>query len=191
MPDVTVEQQAADVAQAIAWLRNHAAENGIDAKRMVLMGHSAGAHLVALAGTDPFYLAAAGLDLSALRGVVAIDGACYDVPAQIATGGTFMHDTYLQAFGSDPARQRRLSPVFQAAAPNAPAFLLLHVARPDGVAQAKELADALAAAGTPVERQGFPGTGLRGHMEINRSLGVPSYPATAVLDAWLARVFGS
>lgn len=190
VPEATVEQQAADVALAVAWLRNHAAENGLDPKRIVLMGHSAGAHLVALVGTDPTYLAAAGLSLSALSGVVAIDGACYDVPAQIATGVTFMHDTYVQAFGSNPARQHRLSPVFQAAAPNAPAFLLLHVARSDGVAQAKELADALAAAGTPVEREGFSGTGLRGHMEINRSIGDPAYPATPVLDTWLARLFG-
>jgi len=68
VPDATVEQQAADVALAVAWLRNHAAENGIDPKRIVLMGHSAGAHLVALVGTDPTYLAAAGLSLSALSG---------------------------------------------------------------------------------------------------------------------------
>lgn len=191
VPGATVEQQAADVALAVAWLRNHAADHGIDPRRIVLMGHSAGAHLVALVGTDPTYLAGAGLSLSALSGIVAIDGACYDVPTQIATGGNVMHDTYVQAFGSEPARQRRLSPVFQAAAPNAPAFLLLHVSRADGVAQAKELADALTAAGTPVERQGFSGTGLRGHMEINRSLGDPAYPATGVLDAWLARIFGS
>lgn len=189
VPEATVEQQATDVAAALAWLRSHAADQGIDPKRIVLMGHSAGAHLVALVGTDPTYLKALGLDYGALRGVVALDGASYDVPAQIAAGGSFMHDTYVQAFGDDPARQRRLSPTLQAAAPNAPDFLILHVARTDGTAQAKALADALTAAGTRVERHGFSGTGLRGHMEINRSLGDPTYPATPVLDAWLARVF--
>jgi acetyl esterase/lipase len=191
VPEATVEQQAGDVVAALAWLRGHAGDYGVDPQRIVLMGHSAGAHLVALVGTDPAYLAAAGLDYGALRGVVALDGAGYDVPAQIADGGSFMHDTYVRAFGSDPARQRRLSPTLQAAAPNAPDFLLLHVARVDGTAQAKALAEALAGAGTRVERQGFSGTGLRGHMEINRSLGDPAYPATPVLDAWLARVFGA
>lgn len=188
VPEATVEQEAADVALALSWLRAHAAANGIDADRIVLMGHSAGAHLVALVGTDPGYLQAVGLDYGAVRGVVAIDGAAYDVPRQMADAGSFMRDTYAQAFGADPARQRKLSPTMQAAAPNAPAFLLLHVSRPDGIAQAKELADALTAAGTPVERQQFEGTGLRGHMIINRSLGDPAYPATAVLDAWLERV---
>ena len=58
---------------------------------------------------------------SMMAGVLPIDGAAYDVPKQIADGGNFMHDTYVQAFGTDPARQRALSPTLQAAAPNAPA----------------------------------------------------------------------
>jgi acetyl esterase/lipase len=188
VPAATVEQQAADVALASSWLRAHAAAEGVDPDRIVLMGHSAGAHLVALVGTDPSYLAAVGLDYRALRGVVPIDGAAYDVPKQITDAGGFMRGTYDQAFGADPARQRKLSPTLQAAAPNAPAFLLLHVSRRGGIAQAQALADALTAAGTAVERRQFDGTGLRGHMEINRSLGDPAYPATAVLDGWLDRV---
>ena len=48
VPAATVEQQAADVSAAVAWHRSHAARLGIDASRIVLMGHSAGAHLVAL-----------------------------------------------------------------------------------------------------------------------------------------------
>ena len=71
-----------------------------------------------------------------------------------------------------------------------PAFLLLHVQRPDGVAQANSLADALKRAGAKVEVGSFPGEGLRGHMEINRKLGEPDYPATPVMDAWLKKVLG-
>ncbi len=83
-------------------------------------------------------------------------------------------------------RQRAISPTFQAAAPNAPAFLILHVQRKDGIAHSRALADALRAAGTPVQINDFPGTGLQGHMTINRSLGDPAYPATAVVDTWLS-----
>ena len=154
------------------------------------MGHSAGAHLVALVGTDEQYLRGAGLSFRAVTGVVPIDGAAYDVPRQIAEGGRFMHDTYLEAFGSDPARQRALSPTLQAAAPNAPAFLLVHVQREDGVAQNKALEAALRQACTRVERKDFPGTGLSGHAEINRRMGDPDYAATPVTDAWLKQMFG-
>ena len=90
-----------------------------------------------------------------------------DVPQQIAFGG-IMHDRYLDAFGTDPARQTALSPTFQVAAPNAPAFLLPHVQRIDGIAQANELAAALTAAGTPAETARFPGPGLAGHGQRNR-----------------------
>ena len=58
------------------------------------------------------------------------------------------------------------------------------------MAQNEALEAALKAAGTRVTRQGFPGDGLKGHMEINRSLGDPSYAATGVVDAWLQAVFG-
>ncbi|CAN5551171.1 alpha/beta hydrolase [soil metagenome] len=189
VPTATVEEQAADVAASLAWVRSNAARLGVDPRRIVLMGHSAGAHLVSLAGTDPKYLAEAKLSFADLRGVIALDGACYDVPRQIAEGGNFMHDTYVQAFGSDPVRQRALSPTFHADTPNAPAFLIAHIDRTDGTAQSEALGAALAKAGTETEVRGFAGKGLQGHAEINRSLGDVKYPATAVVDAWLAKAF--
>lgn len=188
VPAATVEQQAADVSTAVAWLRGHAARLGIDASRIVLVGHSAGAHLVALVGTDPQYLAAAGLSFADLRGVVALDGAGYDIPRQLAAAGRFMRGTYAEAFGSDPARQRALSPALQTLKSNSPAFLIVHVDRADGKAQSEALAQALTRAGIPAEVHGVDGTGLRGHMEINRSLGRADYPATAVVDAWLRKL---
>ncbi|MBA4354747.1 MAG: esterase, partial [Novosphingobium sp.] len=161
VPAATVEQQAADVAGALAALLARADALGIDRTRVVLMGHSAGAHLVALVGTDERYLRGAGLSFADVDGVIPNDGAAYDVPAQMQDGGRFMQETYKQAFGTDPARQRALSPTLQAAAPNAPRFLLLHVQRADGVKQAEGLAAALRKAGTGVEIASFPGEGLK------------------------------
>ncbi|UVO55799.1 alpha/beta hydrolase [Sphingomonas sp. SUN039] len=187
VPAATVEQQAADVASAVKALL---ARTDVDPRRVVLMGHSAGAHLVALVGTDERYLKGAGLSFADVAGVIPIDGAAYDVPAQMTDGPQMMQGTYGQAFGTDPARQKALSPTFQAAAPNAPEFLLLHVQRPDGVRQANTLSAALKSGGSRVETGSFLGEGLQGHAEINRRLGDPSYPATATVDAWLKRVFG-
>ena len=188
VPGVTVEQQAQDIADALSVLLGQAKELGIAPGKVVLMGHSAGAHLVALVGTDPQFLRKAGLSLADVAGIVPIDGAAYDVPLQMETGPRIMQKTYQQAFGSDPARQRALSPTAQATAPNTAAFLLLHVQRPDGVQQAQALETALRGAGTAVERRDFDGTGLQGHAEINRRLGDPDYPATPVVDEWLARI---
>lgn len=186
VPAASVEQQAADVAAAFRALLARA---DVDPRRVVLMGHSAGAHLVALVGTDERYLKAVGLSFADIAGVIPIDGAAYDVPAQMADGPQIMQSTYGQAFGTDPARQRALSPTFQADAPNAPQFLLLHVQRPDGIRQANALAAALRAGKSQVEVGSFPGTGLQGHAEINRRLGDPDYAPTAMVDGWLKRVF--
>lgn len=185
VPAAKVEDQAADVAAAFAWLRSNAARLNIDPSKMVLMGHSAGAHLVALVGTDPRYARAAGFALSDIRGVIPLDGAAYDVAAQLADGPSIMQDTYAQAFGTDSARQKALSPTLHAEGPNAPAFLILHVDRDDGKRQSEALGAALRKAGTPAQVTRIAGRGLIGHMEVNRKLGQPDYPATPVVDAWL------
>ena len=190
VPAARVEDEAADVAHALAKVIAEADRLGIDRHRIVLMGHSAGAHLVALVGTDERYLREAGLSFADVAGVVAIDGAAYDVPAQLRDGPPIMRRLYNQAFGDDPARQAELSPTLQAGAPNAARFLLLHVQRPDGIRQSEALAKSLTAAGSAVEVDSFPGEGLRGHVEINRRLGEPGYEATAKVDDWLKRLFG-
>lgn len=189
VPTVRVEDQARDIAAALAALRRQAQILGFDRGRMVLMGHSAGAHLVALVGTDPQWLRGAGLDFGAVAGIVALDGAGYDVPAQMAENSQLMGDTYVQAFGTDLGRQRALSPTRHAAAPNSPAFLILHVDRADAKRQSEGLAQALRRTGTPVSLHSIAGRGLAGHMEINRRLGDPSYQATGIVDGWLGRIF--
>src|SRR3954467_578274 len=62
-PAVTYKEQAGDIAQAIRWVHEHAREYGGDPGCIFLMGHSAGAHLVALVGTDHRYLEKVGLKL--------------------------------------------------------------------------------------------------------------------------------
>ena len=189
VPEATVEQQAGDVAAAVACLKTHSAALGFDRERIALVGHSAGAHLVALVGTDPAFLRSAGLTFADIDGIVPLDGAAYHVPQQLEEGPRIMGRRYRQAFGENAARQARLSPTSQAAAPNASEFLILHVQRPDGIRQSEALGAALRRAGTSAEVRGFSGTGLSGHAEINRRMGDPAYPATPVLDAFLARVF--
>jgi arylformamidase len=191
VPGATVEQQGADVAQAIGYLLKNATKLGINPEKTVLSGHSAGAHLVALVGTDPQYLRGVGLGVESLSGVIPIDGAAYDVGPQLMDGNLFMRDTYQEAFGTDSTRQKALSPFHHATGPNVPSFLILHVEREDGKRQSEALAAELRKAGTRVQLNAFEGKGMRGHMDINRKLGDPAYPATQVVDEWLKEVFGS
>jgi acetyl esterase/lipase len=73
-PAVSHPAHVQDVAAAVAWVKRHIAEHGGDAGRIFLVGHSAGAYLAALLGTDERYLAAHGLSLRDIRGVVPVSG---------------------------------------------------------------------------------------------------------------------
>jgi arylformamidase len=183
VPQVTPEDQAADVASALALLRR---QPGVDPDRIVLIGHSAGAHLVALVGTDPRYLRSAGVPIAAVRGIVPLDGAGYDVVKQMADKGNRVSGMYAAAFSTDPARQAALSPIRHAAAPNVANWLIVNDAdRPDSQAQSDALAAALRAAGNRAERLPISNTS---HMLVNRNLGKPGDAQTAQVDGFIAAV---
>lgn len=83
-PFVKHPEHARDVARAYAWTRKNIGRYGGDPDRIVLMGHSAGGHLVALVGSDESYLKDPALkltdkDRAALKGVVAVCGV-YRIP---------------------------------------------------------------------------------------------------------------
>ncbi|TYZ59286.1 hypothetical protein PybrP1_006562 [[Pythium] brassicae (nom. inval.)] len=76
-PEVQHPEHALDVAAALHWLRSNIDKYGGDPERFVLVGHSAGAHLLLLLLADPQFLRAAGVedDASAfVRGAVGISG---------------------------------------------------------------------------------------------------------------------
>ncbi len=52
-PETDMAGMAGDVKRAVAWLKNHAEEYGVDPERIVLVGGSAGAHIALLAGYTP------------------------------------------------------------------------------------------------------------------------------------------
>lgn len=187
VPEVDVAEQARDIARATAWLRKDAARLGFDPDRIVLMGHSAGAHLAALLATDPSYMVDAGVPFGAIRGAVLLDGAGYDIPERMRDAGLFERRLYARAFGDDPEQWRRLSPAEHAARPNAKGWLLLHVqSRRDSQAQADALAEVLRAAGSNASVRGFDSD----HGRLNRDLGQPGDPATSAVDSFLESCFG-
>lgn len=68
-----------DLAAMVRWVKDHAAEYGGDPNHIVLSGHSAGAHLVALLATHPEFLKSQGLPLNTFRAVVPVDTASFNL----------------------------------------------------------------------------------------------------------------
>ena len=169
VPKVTPDDQAKDIASAIADLRGQSRSLGFDPNRIILMGHSAGAHLAALVSANTRYLESAGVPLSSIKGTILLDGAGYDVPKQMASKQNRLPDMYVSAFTNDKPTQVRLSPITHARAPNSPRWLILHVAaRPDSAAQSNMLGKALSASGAFVAVKAIPNSS---HMSINRDAG--------------------
>jgi acetyl esterase/lipase len=184
-PAVTYREQAGDIAHAIRWVKDHAREHGGDPGRVFLMGHSAGAHLVALVGTDGRFLEKAGLRLGDLSGVILLDGAGYDIPGQIRqTLLPRLKAMYTNMFTEDEATQKDASPITHVArGKGIPPFLILHVAsRRDSKAQSEGLAEMLREAG--FEAKVVPAEG-RTHLTINRELGEPDDIPTKEVFAFL------
>ena len=78
-PAASWPAQAEDVAKAVAWVRANIGARGGDPHKLFLLGHSSGAMLVALVGTDERYLASQGLKTMDLRGVVPMGSIMWDV----------------------------------------------------------------------------------------------------------------
>jgi arylformamidase len=187
VPDADPAGQASDIAAAIAYLRGQAAELGFDPDRIVLSGHSAGAHLAALVSTDISYLNAAGVPLSAIRGTVLLDGAGYDVAKQMSSGGgPLLTKLYTGAFGTDSANQKRLSPITYAGVPDVKQWLLIHDAsRKDSEAQSRNFAAALQAAGDDTRIVPVPDSS---HLQINHDVGAGDNLVTREFDAFVKSV---
>ncbi len=188
VPEVGVVEMARDVAAGLARLLAEAGPLGIDPRRVVLTGHSSGAQLAALVGTDPRYLAAAGLGLDTLAGVIANDGAGYD-PREPSVRAEWLHRRLIAPAFPETAPAELSAALHAASAPNAAAFLILHAGRELGSRHAELLEAALRQAGTPVERHGFAGSGARAHVMLSRKFGVAGFPATEVARHWLRERF--
>ena len=195
LPNVDMATLTCDVAKSIRWVHDHIAEHGGDPKRLLIMGHSAGAQLAALLCTDERYLKEEGLSFAIIKGCVPVDGDTYDIPAmiEVAEMRQRLHGLPLPKFGhrikfgNDPEKHKAFSAVTHVAKDKGlPPFLILYVAgHPDVTAQALRLGNVLKAADVPVTLFGAKETT---HTKINADLGRPDDPATTALFAFVGKV---
>ena len=177
-------EQARDVARGVALAQRRAGEWHLDPARMVLMGHSAGAHLVALLGADPRLLAEAGAVPP--LGVVSLDSGALDVPALM--GQRRVPKLYHEAFGADPAYWRSVSPQQQLGRDGVPMLLVCSSERgfpTSPCEEARKLARRAGALRVPMRVQ----PESLNHGEINKDLGLPS-DYTGRVGAWIDQLTG-
>ena len=120
LPEGQYPTNVQDVANALAWVSDNIAEFGGNPEQIFLMGHSAGAGLVAHVATDETFLKKAGKDLGLLKGVIANEGG-YGVDTD---EGNAQRNESL--FGSD--WREKVAAAHVAPDKHIPPFLLIYVA---------------------------------------------------------------
>jgi len=181
--------QPEDVAAAVAWVRRNIATQGGDSTALVLFGHSSGCTLASVIGTNPRYLKAQRLALSALRGVVAMGCTLSPVLPAISdsarlravfTGGA------LSTFGSLEAFLDADATAYAGA--ETPPFLVLiaeaEQINPPILERARSFAAKMTGAGRPVEIDVLPD---RRHYTALSCMANPNDPTLELLLAFIRR----
>lgn len=188
LPETPVAEQERDVQAALMAAQQRAPQWGADSGRFILMGHSAGAHLVALLNAR----APQALREGAWHwlGTVSLDSAMMNVPARMRAPHLPLYD---DAFGTDPAYWVALSPFHQWTTGAPPMQMVCSTQRADDPCQQS---DAMA---RHVRTRGGRAEVLPqdlDHGEINAQLGLESDYTRAVetfmasLDGVVARLLG-
>ena len=164
LPQADPLLQAQDVATALAYAQKNAAQWGADAHQFVLMGHSAGAHLVSLLAADPTLATRQGAQ--PWLGTVSLDSAAYDIPQIMAVKHYRFYD---KAFGSDPTYWQAASPLQQLKSQKTAFLAICSTQRPDKPCdQARDFVSQAKSLQISASLQPEPLT----HKEINQQLGL-------------------
>jgi arylformamidase len=183
-PEVKHPGQIEDVARAFGWVYKHSSQYGIDRNRIVVMGASAGGHLVSLLALNPEYLSKEGVPSDVIKGVASVSG-IYDLAAWPEPG--LIPTRKEQAFGLDPAVLRDASPSNYVTS-KSPPFLItftdwdLFMIRENTL----EMYDLMLSKGAKVQLVMVPG---RNHMGV-AEIGTNANQIDDVLGPALARFVG-
>jgi len=116
-PKVQHPAHVQDVAKAFAWTYHNIAKHGGNAEEIVVCGHSAGGHLVALLALDPQYLEAEKLSPKQIKAVAPLSGV-YTIP-----GGKLFNAVF-----TDNAETRKLASPMHWVKGGHPPFLIVYAA---------------------------------------------------------------
>lgn len=172
LPRADPMRQAEDVARALATAQAKAASWGGDATRFILVGHSAGAHLVGLLAAAPSR--AFGLGAKPWLGTICLDSAALDVEQIMQRRHLRFYDN---AFGRDPAFWRSVSPFHALSKDATPILAVCSTTRRD---RPCSQAHAFAARAAPLGVRALVSEQRLSHGLINEDLGTPGAYTDAV-----------
>jgi acetyl esterase len=142
--------QVQELQAAVAWIRSHASDYGVDPARVAAMGGSAGGHLAAMLATTGEGPLNQG---SRVRAAVSWSG---PMDLTLLVTAEFRQETYMRLLGCSSAEgcetaARDASPVYHLDPGDAPLFLAHSLEERIPLEQAEVMAEALDEVGVPYE----------------------------------------
>jgi acetyl esterase/lipase len=169
-------KQAQSVAKAINHLRANLLSRGEVSHRIILIGHSAGAHLVSLIAAMPENFGLRGH----IAGVVLLDSAGYNIPATMKSNPMQL---YKNAFGADEKFWLKTSPIHNIG-PNPIDMILICSSK-----RQRSVCDGARAFSNAILSKGAESTVMpvmMTHQQINEDLGLDNEMTNGV-DRFIAR----
>jgi arylformamidase len=167
-----------DIATGIRFVRDSCRSWGCDERRIFVVGHSAGGHLVSLLALDERILARNGVDSNAIAGFVSIDG-IFDLGASLASFEPEQVSVMRELFGPKDTALSAHSPIAYARARH-PALLFV-----DSTGDEKVCLDGFHAMKTRMAEAGSPARFLElaglGHNEVIVGVGMNEDPLVPAL----------
>lgn len=169
-PAVRFPEFLDDAALTVKWVQEHAQEFGGDPRHVVLMGHSAGAHIAAFIALKPELLQKVGAHPDWIAGLVGLAG-----PYALAPNTRTLHTI----FGA-PYTEADWQP-YRFVTPRAPPTFIAHGLDDTvvSVRQAEQLRDALRRNNVSVVAELYAD---KGHADMVAALSVPARHRAPVLD---------
>jgi acetyl esterase/lipase len=179
-PEVRFPDFLADCAAAVRWTAGHIEGRGGDARRIFLMGHSAGAYNAAMLALDSQYLEAVRVARSSIRAWIGLAGPYDFLPLQ---------GRIARAVFGYPDTSVLTQPIHFASRGDPPALLVTgsddRTVDPGNTAR---LAERLRASGVAVTERVYPGVS---HVRLVGALASPLRSLVPVLDDVAAFVRGA
>ena len=164
-PGTSMEEMVRQLLRAVSWLYKNAAAMGFDAQRIVIAGHSAGAHLAAMMAAAEWEKWDPALPANVVRGIVCISG-LYDL--QPLAQAPFLKDD----IRLDSAGARKLSPMSYQPRFNVP---MVTAVGADESSEFHRQSALIRSAWPSCFRQSIPMPG-RNHFSVVDAFGDPCHP---------------
>ncbi len=181
-PDVNYKEQVESIAKSIKWIYDNSEEHEVEGD-VIVMGHSAGGHLISLLSTDERYMESVGLNMKDIKKVITLDSVGTDIVKIKKETPLLFRAVYKPIFGENEDILKEASPI-NYINNNTPPFLIIYSnLREISVINANNFYNKITKSGVSGEIYGVDLT----HEEINSNIGSEGDEVTKKINYFIKK----